>query len=524
MNLAHIIDDHAADRVALLDRGRSITYGELRDEIARVRTGLAARGVVAGDRIALVCGNSPSFVATYFAALGLGAVVLPVNPTSPPPELASEIAAVGASVVVVEQVGAASWAGVDTAEVPTVRLVVAANDDVADRVTASGRGTSDGAATRPAPDVVTYGELAGSPDDGGEVAPVVEVDDDTLAVLIFTSGTAGAPRAAMLTHGNLLSNLRQGRGSGEMSPDDLVYGVLPLFHIFGLNIVIGMSFYVGATVMLVQRFDPSTAASSIRERGVTVVPGAPTMWSAFTHFDELAPDTFASVRLAMSGASRLPISVAEAMRDRFGVEIAEGYGLTEASPVVTSSVGLPARFGSVGRALDGVEVRLVNVNGDALVGDVGEIWVRGDNVFAGYLDDPEATAAVLTDDGWLRTGDMAIADDDGWLYLVDRAKDLIIVSGFNVYPAEVEQVLVNHPAVAEAAVVGVPHPHTGEAVKAFVVMAEGADVDEDTLIEHSLDYLARYKCPTKVLFVSELPRNANGKVVRRQLDDALAMS
>jgi long-chain acyl-CoA synthetase len=208
------------------------------------------------------------------------------------------------------------------------------------------------------------------------------------------------------------------------------------------------------------------------------------------------------------------------MRDRFGIEIREGYGLTEASPIVTTSTGSPVRLGSVGRALHGVEIRLVNVDGDALVGDVGEVWVKGANIFAGYYDDPEATAAVLTD-GWLRTGDMATTDGDGYLYLVDRSKDLIIVSGFNVYPAEVEEMLAIHPDVTEVAVVGVPHPHTGEAVKAYVVLRPGADADEEVLIEHSLDHLARYKCPTKVIFVDALPRNAAGKLVRRNLDDAL---
>jgi long-chain acyl-CoA synthetase len=217
----------------------------------------------------------------------------------------------------------------------------------------------------------------------------------------------------------------------------------------------------------------------------------------------------------------LPISVAEAMRDRFGVEIREGYGLTEASPVVTTSTGGEVRFGSVGRALAGVEIRLVNADGEALVGDVGEIWVRGDNIFVGYYDDDAATASVFTEDGWLRTGDMATTDDDGYLYLVDRSKDLIIVSGFNVYPAEVEEMLITHPLVAEAAVIGVPHPHTGEAVKAYVVTVDGVELDEDALIEHSLDHLARYKCPSKILFVESLPRNASGKLVRRSLDDAL---
>jgi len=175
----------------------------------------------------------------------------------------------------------------------------------------------------------------------------------------------------------------------------------------------------------------------------------------------------------------------------------------------------------VGRALSGVEIRLINDNGDALVGDVGEVWVRGDNVFAGYYDDPEATEAVLDADGWLHTGDLATTDDDGYLFLVDRSKDLIIVSGFNVYPAEVEEMLVMHPGVAEVGVVGVAHPHTGEAVKAYVVTTAGSDIDEETLIEYSLDHLARYKCPSKVIFVESLPRNTSGKLVRRSLDDAL---
>jgi long-chain acyl-CoA synthetase len=242
------------------------------------------------------------------------------------------------------------------------------------------------------------------------------------------------------------------------------------------------------------------------------------MWSAFASFDQLEGSEFSGVRLALSGAARLPISTARLMRDRFGLDILEGYGLTEASPTVTSSLGAPPRFGSVGRALDGLEMRLVNDDGDIPAGDVGEIWVRGPNVFAGYDGDPEATAAVLTADGWLRTGDMATLDDDGYIWLVDRAKDLVIVSGFNVYPAEVEDALLSHPDVVEAGVIGVPHPHTGEAVKAFVVASESSDIDEETLIEFCHDQLARYKCPSKILFVDELPRNTGGKLVRHRLD------
>jgi long-chain acyl-CoA synthetase len=504
MNLASIIDEHASDATALIFNNRVTTYGELRDEVARCRGGLRELGVGPGDRVALVCSNGVPFVVVYLAALGLGAVTVPLNPTSPAPELECEISVVGAKVVVVERASAVTWAGVDRGAVPSVEAVI----------------TTDPAASHPTAarsDLIPFERiLANAP------AGRIEVSDDHLAVLIFTSGTAGAPRAAMLTHGNLSANIEQGlSATGHINGDDVIYGVLPLFHIFGLNVVLGLGLRVGATVVLVQRFDPATAVQSIQDRKITVIPGAPAMWAAFAHFDGLPADTFASVRLALSGASRLPVTVAETMLERFGVEIREGYGLTEASPIVTTSTGAPVRFGSVGRALSGVQVRLVGRDGDALVGDVGEVWVKGDNVFAGYLDDPEATAAVFSDDGWLRTGDMATADDDGYLFLVDRVKDLIIVSGFNVYPAEVEEMLATHPEIAEVAVIGVPHPHTGEAVKAYVVLQSGSALDEETVIDFSLDHLARYKCPSKVIFVDALPRNASGKLVRRSLDDAL---
>jgi len=342
---------------------------------------------------------------------------------------------------------------------------------------------------------------------GAERVEAIEVDDDDLAALIFTSGTAGSPRAAMLSHGNLLSNLEQGRSTDGIHENDVVFGVLPMFHIFGLNVVLGLTLARGATVILVQRFDPFTALESITDRGVTVIPGAPPLWLAFSHFDNIPADSFATVRLALTGAAKMPEEATRQLEERFGIVLREGYGLTEASPVVTSSAGLTPKVGSVGKVLDGIQVRLVDENGDdALADDSGEIWVKGPNVFKGYLDEPEATARVLTPDGWLRTGDIAVVDDEGFLYLVDRAKDLIIVSGFNVYPAEVEEVLMSHPDVQEVGVIGVPHPHTGEAVKAFVVLQPGATAHEDTLVSWCLDNLARYKCPAKILFVDQLPR------------------
>ncbi|MFM2181755.1 MAG: hypothetical protein RJB61_49 [Actinomycetota bacterium] len=496
-NLANIIDSHPADRVAIVSRGRTTSYGELREQVARVRGGLAALGVGDGDRVVLLCGNGRYFVDSYLATIGLGAVAVPLNPGSPAPEIAREVSASRPVVVVVDPVAAAAWSRIDRAQVPSVRAVVLTEHVVGE------------------PDLVIDATF----DDLLAAAPLasVDVDDGHLAALMFTSGTAGAPRAAMLTHGNLLSNIEQGRSAGaDIDGSDVVYGVLPLHHIFGLNVVLGLSLARGATIVLVQRFDPSTALDTIRERHVTVMPGAPAMWLAFSHFDSAPADSFASVRLALTGAAKMPEEAMRRLRERFGLVLFEGYGLTEASPVVTSSAGRPQVIGSVGRVLAGMQVRLVDEEGrDALEGDPGEVWVKGPNVFAGYLDDPDATRRVLTDDGWLRTGDIAVSDSDGNLYLVDRAKDLILVSGFNVYPAEVEEVLAEHPAVTEAAVIGVPHPHTGEAVKAYVVTR--AAVHEDTLVAWCLDHLARYKCPSKVVFVDALPRNANGKVLRRGL-------
>jgi long-chain acyl-CoA synthetase len=495
MNLAHCIDGHDGQRVALISRGHPVTYEELREQVAALRGGLVELGLKRGEPVALLCGNSTFFVVSYLAIIGLGAVAVPLNPASPAPELQRELHTVGAVAVVVEPMAAGAFAAVDRAAVPALRHVI----------------VTDG---QERPGSVSISHLLTS-----GPAPLTEVERDDLAVLAFTSGTAGMPRAAMLTHGNLAANIAQSLDSPvHVQPQDVVYGVLPLHHIFGLNVVLGITLTVGGAVVLVQRFDPATALETIVERGVTVIPGAPPMWVAWSQFDQAPTDAFAKVRIALTGASKMPEEALVRLRDRFGLVVSEGYGLTEASPVVTTSAGLAFRPGSVGKALKGVNVRLVDERGDDTVdGDAGEIWVKGPNVFAGYLDDPGATARALTPDGWLRTGDVGYADDEGYLYLVDRLKDLIIVSGFNVYPAEVEEILLEHPGIAEAAVVGVPHPHTGEAVKAYVVCRPGMHLDEDAVIEHCTEQLARYKAPSKVLIVDELPKGFGGKVLRRDL-------
>jgi long-chain acyl-CoA synthetase len=485
MNLASLIEDHDSGRPALISRGRTTTYGELRDQVARMRGALAERGVATGDRVAIVAANNWYFVVAYLAVLGAGAVAVPLNPQSPPPEIEGELRATGTSLALAGPQGVQATRGLEAAGLPGFR------------------------GSLPVADLLD-----------GEPVPLVDRAPDDLAVLLFTSGTAGAPRPAMLTHGNLTANIDQilGHPGRPEGADDVVLALLPLFHVFGLNPVLGVCLRVGGTCVLVEKFDPHTSLEAVAEHGVTVLGGVPTMWSAWVDHPGVDAAALRTVRVAVSGGAQLDPAVRRAVRERLGVELTEGYGLTEASPAVTSGLGCDAPEGSIGVPLPGVAVRLVDSQGeDALVGDPGEIWVAGPNVFAGYWGDELATATALTDDGWLRTGDTAVADDAGFLSLVDRVKDVIIVSGFNVYPGEVEQALVDHPAVEGAAVVGVPHPHSGEAVRAYVVVRPGRHVDADELIDHAGRRLARYKCPSSVTFVDELPHGITGKVLRREL-------
>jgi long-chain acyl-CoA synthetase len=346
---------------------------------------------------------------------------------------------------------------------------------------------------------------------------------DDLAVLLFTSGTAGEPKAAMLTHGNLHANLQQMLGVPDIvRADDVALVALPLFHVFGLNVALGLGLVTGAGLVLEPRFDATATLERVVELGVTTLVGVPTMFAAWA--DDSGPAgngalTGAGVRRAISGAAALDPGVAQRFEQRYGVAVWQGYGLTEASPAVATSFGTGRnRPGSVGQPLPGVEVLLVDEAGEpVLEGDPGEIWVRGANVFAGYWGDPDATLSVLSAEGWLKTGDVGVVGDDGDLFVVERSKDLVIVSGFNVFPAEVEKVVASITGVAEAVVVGRPDPVTGEAVEVVVTLRPGSAVTEDQVRAHCAANLARYKCPTSVRFVPELPHGLAGKALRRVL-------
>jgi long-chain acyl-CoA synthetase len=497
VNLATIVEAHPDDSLALIDGARLVTYAELRRLVAAARGGLLASGVVPGDRVAIVLPTSVDFVVSYLAVLGSGAAAVPLNPLSPPAELARELATVRPA------------------------LVIAGGDEE--------RGAAPGLAYpgHTACDLTAL-SLRAAP---GIAAGIVDRSETDAAALLFTSGTAGFPKAAVLTHASLRSNLDQMemRAGLALSPDDVSLLLVPVFHIFGLNAVLGLSLFVGSAAVLVERFDAPGSLALIGEKAVTVVPAVPSAFAAWSSLAEVTGDEFAGVRLAVSGASALAEELAARFFERFGLRIWQGYGLTEASPTVTfpEVSGGKYRAGSIGTALPGVELRIVDVDGEEVVaGDPGELLVRGPNVFAGYFEDPGATRHVLDRAGWLHTGDIAVMSDDASLTLIDRSKDLIIVSGFNVYPAEVEEVLAAHPAVSDVAVTGVPDASTGEAVRAFVVpRAELWPDDADEPLEPSLDdlarfalgHLARYKCPTQVSFVRELPRGLTGKPLRRAL-------
>ena len=485
MNLAALLlasADSRPESISVIEGERYVTSSELRGLASAFGAALSAAGVAVGDRVAIASGNDLAFVVTYLGALWVGAIAVPLNPQAPSVAVAEELERVGAKILVCGRAG-------------TIHLGLVG--------------------------AVSFEELMQS----GESAPsasvsAVEREDSDVAVLLYTSGTAGAQRAAMLTHGNLASNIKQVLDDTGLAitSDDLSLGALPFFHVFGLNVVLGVTLVAGGAVVLIDPFTAPEAIDLIRKHSITVVAGVPVMFDAFSAADSQLGESLGSVRLAVSGAATLSAKSSAAFTQRYGVTIHEGYGLTEASPIVTSTAsGGAARIGSIGPSVPGVEVRLVGPDGtDVSAGDPGEIWVRGPNVFAGYWGDLEATQRVLTD-GWLHTGDVAVSDEDGYLSLVDRLKDLIIVSGFNVYPAEVEDVLRTHASVVDCAVAAIPDERTGEAVGAWVVLEKGERVDLDSLRRHVGSRLARYKIPSKFTFVDELPRSEAGKLLRRAL-------
>ncbi|MGY1635236.1 AMP-binding protein [Geodermatophilus sp. SYSU D00742] len=470
---------------AVVAGAERLTWAELDAQVDSAAAGYAAGGLSPGERVAVQLPNGADWLRAALGALRAGLAVVPVNTAYTDAELEYLLTDSGAALLVAAE-ERASPAGVPV--------------------------------------------VAGPP--SAEAAPPT-VDDDpaALAFLAYTSGTTGRPRGAMLTSAALRANQQQCLAvqPAPVRPDDRVLLVLPLFHVYGLNAGFGLVAATGACTVLVEAFDPAATLALMAREEVTAVPGAPPMYQAWLAAADAAGSdadlrrAFAAVRMASSGAAPLPPEVWTAMRERAAVTVWEGYGLTEAGPVVASTLATGrAKPACIGGPLPGVEVRLRDTalhetggdGGDLTEDGPGEIWVRGPNLFSGYwpdgADGPDAG-------GWLATGDLAYADADGDLHLVDRRSDLVLVSGFNVYPAEVERVLDSHPAVAESAVIGVPDPRTGAAVRAVVALRPGHQVTFEELRDHAAASLARYKVPTSVQVLAALPHSLTGKVSRARL-------
>ena len=469
----------------------SYTWLEIDHAVDAFAAGLVQRGLHAGDRVAILLGNCVEFVIAYYGAARAGLVSVPLNPAYTSAEVAVLLADSGARMLFVqastEQVGQES-----SAALPGCEVVSTASSEWA-AIAQSGEGA-------------VLAEVATSP--------------DVLALLLFTAGTSGRPKGAMLTHGALRANIEQLLALTDppaVADDDVVLIVLPMFHVYGLNTALGLAVAAGATCVLSDRFDPAESLQLITRWGVTTIAGAPAMYQAWCATPGLR-EAMSTVRMLSSGGSPLPVRVFESFAELTGLRIYEGYGMTETAPVVATTLvsGLP-KAGSVGRPLPGLDVRLADEDGtDVDEGDPGEVWVRGPSVFRGYWPD---AAGGPDAQGWFRSGDVAYADDDGDLHLVDRRREVILVNGFNVYPREIELVIDDLDGVAEAAVVGVPDDTTGEAVTALVVARRGADLTPEQIAAHCATRLARFKCPTTIRVVEALPHSATGKVAKGRLRD-----
>ncbi|MGH1563777.1 AMP-binding protein [Mumia sp. DW29H23] len=505
VNVAELVRQQAEqdpDGTALVEgygQGRSLTWGALDDQVSRVAAWISAQGLVAGQRVALVLTNRVELPVTYFAALRLGLVVVPVNPRAPQDEATALCATTGVRLVVCDP----DWASVFArAGLPTV---VAGESD-------------------PDPSVRPFADLL-QVRPGPRGLPPFPPDPETIALLMSTSGTSTEQRIVALSHRALLTNLDQVAAvePAAVRGDDVVVVMLPLFHVFALNAVLGQAVRQGATTVLLDRFDPERTLEAIVRHGVTVVPVAPPVVAAWSGRPGVQA-ALAGVRVVLSGAAPIEADLVEEFGVTSGHPLQQGYGLTEAAPVVTTTLGRPDdKPWSVGSPLQGLELRLVDKDGaDAELGDPGEIWLRGPNLLTGFWPD---MSGGPDEAGWFATGDVGILDADGDLTLVDRLRELVIVSGFNVFPREVEEALGDAPGVAEVAVVGVEDRETGEAVRAYVVPSRPVG-DEETFAEGLREFtrgrLARFKVPREIVVTESLPHTTTGEISKSRLRAAEA--
>lgn len=509
VNLAHALEASAAlypAREAVVCGDRRIRYRDLDCDANRLAAGLADRGIGPGSIVALACPNIPSFPTAYFAILKTGATVLPVSLLLKADEIAYMLGHSKASAFLCH-------VGSETAPIGREGLAAV------ERVESCGLFAwipNDGGA-RPEDGRSSLDDLKAEV----ESFDTVNRRADDTAVVVYTSGTTGRPKGAELTHSNLLIHALMIRNNGTWGSDEVLLVALPLFHIFGQVCQMAAGLSGGATLVLVPKFDAASVLRLMQSEGVTRFSGVPTMyWAMLNHSEKegIGAEAFASIRGVTSGGASMPVDIMCRFDARFGTEIREGYGLSETSPAATTHApGMPRKPGSVGTPLWGVQVRIVDDDGNPMpTGERGEVVVRGHCVMKGYLNDPEATAEAFRS-GWFHTGDIGLLDADGYLFIVDRKKEMIIRNGMNVYPREVEEILISHPEISLVAVIGVPHEEHGQEVKAVAVRVPGSAVCESSLIAWAREQMGAHKYPRIVEFRDALPMNATGKIQKREL-------
>ncbi|MEO4054546.1 fatty acid--CoA ligase family protein [Solibacillus sp. CAU 1738] len=512
MNLVEKVRQQAfeqPEKIAYHFMGKDTSYGEFEQTVGRFAKALQDMGVQKGDHVGLLLGNTPHFLISLYGTMRIGATAIPINPIYTPDEIAYIIQNGDVKVVIaLDMLMPLVEKGVQVFPQVEGYIICETMPEVGQNYAA----LSDKAKAK----TTLFSQLLQKTEGTGDPVPV-DIDDN--AVILYTSGTTGHPKGAMLTHGNLYSNARDIGSYLNMTYEDRVIATLPVFHVFALTVVVNAPLLQGATILLAPHFSPSEIFALAKAQVATVFAGVPTMYNFLYQFEEGEVSAFSSLRLAISGGASLPVSLLHNFEEKFHVRISEGYGLSEASPVTCfNPIDRDRKPGSIGPSIVNVENKVVDINGDEVpVGEVGELIVRGPNVMKGYYKMPEESANAIRD-GWLYTGDLARQDEEGYFYIVDRKKDMIIVGGYNVYPREVEEVLFAHPNVIEAAVVGFPDPDFGEAVHAYVVLKDRA-MTEAELQAYCAEHIVKYKVPKTIEIIDELPKNSTGKILRRSLKE-----
>lgn len=493
MNIAHHVEQGShlfPNKAALVFEDKSFSYANLNEMANRVANGLRELGINQGDRVALFLPNIPEFVISYLGILKLGAITVSLNTMLKASEVEFILNDCTAKILITtEELNKQ----VPSTNLPELEHILIASENT----------TKSGSLTQLMVNASTN-------------ARAIELDSQEAAVIIYTSGTTGFPKGATLSHGNVISNSHAQKQCCGMTPKDKLLLYLPLFHCFGQNAILNSGLSAGATIILERMFQPDKILKTITSEQVTMFFGVPTVFILLLN-KNLDEYNLSSIRYYFAAAAPMPLEIAQRWHSKYGFVIHEGYGLTEASPCSTYNHNFRYKPGSIGSPIDNVEIKIINPDGtDTQIGELGEIIVRGPNVMLGYWNRPEETQSVIQN-GWLHTGDIGRIDEEGYIYIVDRLKDMINLSGLKVYPAEVENVIYQHPAVAEVAVYGVPNLLQGEIVKANIRLKPGMEATQADIVAFCSEKMATYKIPRSIKFVDSIPKNPTGKILKKLL-------